>query len=77
MTNFQKKVKEAYENPDFYGERLITPTLPENAFSLLWSDKENKVYIIPYKKQGKDLVDSSIYSYAHFSPITPDKLIFL
>ena len=68
-----EKWKQAYEKPDFYGERLAIDCPVEEAFSL--TTRAGKLYIIPYAENGKEKVDSSIYSYASFDPSFPNTLI--
>lgn len=56
--------EKAWEKPDFYGERLIADCPVEQAFELV-IDK-GVLYVDRYKEEGKERVDSSIYSYCHF-----------
>jgi len=63
-----KEEERAYEDweSDFYGERLTVSIPPEEAFGLYLV--EGEVSIIRYEQEGKEKVDSSIFSYAYFDP---------
>lgn len=67
-----KRYEQAYEKADFYGERLIFDSSPEEAFKLVI--KKGTQYIIRYEEKGKEKVDSSVYSYASFDPISLNTL---
>jgi len=56
----------AYEDweSDFYGERLTVSSPPEEAFGLYLA--EGEVSIVRYEQEGKEKVDSSIFSHAYF-----------
>lgn len=65
----------AYEDweSDFYGERLTVSSPPEEAFRLYLA--EGEVSIIRYEEEGKEKVDSSIFSRAYFDPDWSDVLL--
>ncbi len=61
----EERVYEDWEC-DFYGERLTVSSPPEEAFELYLA--EGEVLIIRYEQEGKEKVDSSIFSRAYFDP---------
>jgi len=65
--------EEAYKKPDFYGEKLIVASPPEEAFELFLEG--GKLYIDRYRGEDKPKVDYSICSYASFDPNFPNTLM--
>lgn len=61
---YEEAWQKAYDNPSFYGERLIVDSPPEEAFAL-YLDKGER-FIDRYQENEKEKVDLSIYAYGYF-----------
>jgi len=57
---------------EFYGEKLVFAGPPEDAFEIVVDEGEFRV--IRYREGGEEKVDSSIYSYALFDSVSPNRL---
>jgi len=57
---------------EFYGEKLVFAGPPEDAFEIVVG--EGGFRMIRYRKGGEEKVDPSIYSYALFDSVSPNRL---
>jgi len=57
---------------EFYGEKLVFAGPPEDAFKIVV--EEGGVRVIRYREGGEEKANSSIYSYALFDSVSPNRL---
>lgn len=57
---------------DFYGEKLVFAGPPEDAFKIVV--EEGGLRVIHHEKAGEEKANSSIYSYALFDSLSPNRL---